>query len=55
VGDRVFHDDLGYGEVTEIRESGEGPVIRVTFETGKDSRFLSLHQSAKYMKIGTDG
>jgi DNA helicase-2/ATP-dependent DNA helicase PcrA len=54
VGDRVFHDDQGYGAVTEIRESDEGPVIRVKFETGKDIRFLSLHQSSKYMKIGND-
>jgi DNA helicase-2/ATP-dependent DNA helicase PcrA len=54
VGDRVFHDDQGYGAVTEIRESDEGPVIRVKFETGKDVRFLSLHQSSKYTKIGTD-
>ncbi|GHV77707.1 DNA helicase [Spirochaetia bacterium] len=55
VGDRVFHDDQGYGAVTEIRESDEGPVIRVRFETGKDIRFLSLHQSSKYTKIGNDG
>jgi DNA helicase-2/ATP-dependent DNA helicase PcrA len=54
VGDRVFHDDQGYGEVTEIRESDEGPVIRVKFETGKVTRFLSFHQSSKYMKIGND-
>ncbi|GHV79075.1 DNA helicase [Spirochaetia bacterium] len=54
VGDRVFHDDQGYGAVMEIRESDEGPVIRVKFETGKDIRFLSLHQSSKYTKIGND-
>jgi DNA helicase-2/ATP-dependent DNA helicase PcrA len=54
VGDRLFHDDQGYGAVTEIRESDEGPVIRVKFETGKDIRFLSLHQSSKYTKIGND-
>jgi DNA helicase-2/ATP-dependent DNA helicase PcrA len=53
-GDRVFHDDQGYGAVTEIRESDEGPVIRVKFETGKEVRFLSLHQSSRYMKIGSD-
>jgi DNA helicase-2/ATP-dependent DNA helicase PcrA len=54
LGDRVFHDDQGYGAVTEIRESDEGPVIRVKFETGKEIRFLSLHQSSRYMKIGSD-
>ncbi|MFP3042609.1 ATP-dependent helicase [Treponema primitia] len=54
VGDRVFHDDQGYGAVTEIRESDEGPVIRVKFETGKDTHFLSLRQSSRYTKIGND-
>jgi DNA helicase-2/ATP-dependent DNA helicase PcrA len=54
LGDRIFHDDQGYGAVVEIRESGEGPVIRVKFETGKETRFLSLHQSSRYMKIGSD-
>jgi DNA helicase-2/ATP-dependent DNA helicase PcrA len=52
LGDRVFHDDQGYGAVTEIRESDEGPVIRVRFDTGKDVRFLSRYQSSGYMKIG---
>jgi DNA helicase-2/ATP-dependent DNA helicase PcrA len=55
VGNRVFHDDHGYGAVTEIRESDEGPVVRVQFETGKDLRFLSLHQSSRFVKIGSDG
>jgi DNA helicase-2/ATP-dependent DNA helicase PcrA len=54
LGDRVFHDDQGYGEVTEIRETEEGPVIRVRFETGKEVRFLSLRQSSRYTKIGAD-
>jgi DNA helicase-2/ATP-dependent DNA helicase PcrA len=55
VGNRVFHDDHGYGAVTEIRESDEGPVVRVQFETGKELRFLSLHQSSRFVKIGSDG
>jgi DNA helicase-2/ATP-dependent DNA helicase PcrA len=54
LGDRVFHDDQGYGAVTEIRESDEGPVIKAQFETGKEVRFLSRHQSSKYTKIGKD-
>jgi DNA helicase-2/ATP-dependent DNA helicase PcrA len=53
-GDRVFHDDQGYGAVTEIRETDEGPVIRVKFETGKEIRFLSRYQSSGYTKIGND-
>jgi DNA helicase-2/ATP-dependent DNA helicase PcrA len=53
-GDRVFHDDHGYGAVMEIRESAEGPVILVRFETGKETRFLSVHQSSRFTKIGND-
>jgi DNA helicase-2/ATP-dependent DNA helicase PcrA len=54
VGERVFHDDQGYGAVTEIRETEDGPVVRVRFETGGDVRFLSAHQSARFTKIGDD-
>jgi DNA helicase-2/ATP-dependent DNA helicase PcrA len=53
-GDRVFHDDQGYGGVLEIRESDEGPVVRVRFDTGKEVRFLSRHQSSLFTKIGDD-
>jgi DNA helicase-2/ATP-dependent DNA helicase PcrA len=54
VGERVYHDDHGYGGVTEIRESEDGPVIRVRFETGHEIRFLSSHQSSRFIKIGDD-
>jgi DNA helicase-2/ATP-dependent DNA helicase PcrA len=54
LGDRVFHDDQGYGAVMEIRESDEGPVIRVKFDTGRDVRFLSLHLSSRYTQMGGD-
>jgi DNA helicase-2/ATP-dependent DNA helicase PcrA len=54
VGERVFHDDHGYGEVTEIRESEDGPVVRVHFETGEETRFLSLHQSSRFTRIGDE-
>jgi DNA helicase-2/ATP-dependent DNA helicase PcrA len=54
VGDRLFHDDHGYGAVAEIRETGDGPVIRVKFETGHEVRFLSTHQSSRFTKIGND-
>jgi DNA helicase-2/ATP-dependent DNA helicase PcrA len=53
-GDRLFHDDHGYGAVVEIRESDEGPVIRARFETGKELRFLSQYQSSHFEKIGKD-
>ncbi|MDR1655094.1 MAG: ATP-dependent helicase [Treponema sp.] len=53
-GDRVFHDDHGYGAVTDIRESDEGPVVSVHFDTGHETRFLSEHQSSRFTKIGGD-
>ncbi|GHT64708.1 DNA helicase [Spirochaetia bacterium] len=53
-GDRLYHDDHGYGAVVEVRDSEEGPVVRVQFETGKELRFLSLHQGSRFTKIGKD-
>jgi DNA helicase-2/ATP-dependent DNA helicase PcrA len=53
-GDRLFHDDYGYGAVMEVRDSEDGPVVRVLFETGKELRFLSEQQGAKFVKIGQD-
>ncbi|GHV62347.1 DNA helicase [Spirochaetia bacterium] len=53
-GDRLYHDDHGYGAVIEVRDSEEGPVVRVQFETGKELRFLSLHQGSRFTKIGRD-
>jgi DNA helicase-2/ATP-dependent DNA helicase PcrA len=53
-GDRLYHDDHGYGAVVEVRDSEEGPVVRVQFETGKEPRFLSLHQGSRFTKIGSD-
>ena len=54
LGDKVFHDDQGYGYVQHIRESEEGPVVKVVFETGHETRFLSLHQSSHFTKIKDD-
>ncbi|MDR1388488.1 MAG: ATP-dependent helicase [Treponema sp.] len=50
-GDRFFHDDFGYGEVTGISESGSGPVIKVCFENGHEKSFLSRYQSGNFVKI----
>jgi DNA helicase-2/ATP-dependent DNA helicase PcrA len=54
LGDRVYHDDHGYGSITEIREGEDGPVVKVIFETGHETRFLSLHQSSRYTRIRDD-
>jgi DNA helicase-2/ATP-dependent DNA helicase PcrA len=50
-GDRVFHDDYGYGEVREVRDSEDGPVVRVFFENGGEIRFLSEHQGRNFTRI----
>jgi DNA helicase-2/ATP-dependent DNA helicase PcrA len=54
LGDRVHHDDHGYGSITQILEGGDGPVIKVIFETGHEMRFLSLRQSSNFTRIGDD-
>ncbi|MDR2159264.1 MAG: ATP-dependent helicase [Treponema sp.] len=54
-GDRLYHDDYGYGAVVEVRDSEEGPVVRARFETGKDIRFLGRHQGSQFIRIGDDG
>ncbi|MCL2763110.1 MAG: ATP-dependent helicase [Treponema sp.] len=51
-GQRLFHDDYGYGTVKEVRDSDDGPVVRVQFETGNELRFLSEHQGSAFEKIG---
>jgi DNA helicase-2/ATP-dependent DNA helicase PcrA len=53
-GQRLFHDDYGYGAVVKVEDSDDGPVVRVQFETGKETRFLSEHQGSAYVKIGDD-
>jgi DNA helicase-2/ATP-dependent DNA helicase PcrA len=53
-GQRLFHDDYGYGAVVDVRDSDDGPVVRAMFETGKELRFLSEHQGASVVKIGND-
>ncbi|MDR2479434.1 MAG: ATP-dependent helicase [Treponema sp.] len=50
-GERLFHDDYGYGMVMDVRGSEEGPVVRVQFETGKELRFLGDYQGAAFLKI----
>ena len=54
-GDRLYHDDYGYGAVVEVRDSEEGPVVRARFDTGKDLRFLSRHQGTRFTRIDDDG
>jgi DNA helicase-2/ATP-dependent DNA helicase PcrA len=53
-GDRLYHDDYGYGAVVRVRDSEEGPVVEVSFESGKELRFLGRHQGSAFTKIGRD-
>jgi DNA helicase-2/ATP-dependent DNA helicase PcrA len=53
-GDRLYHDDNGYGEVLDVRNSEDGPVVRVIFETGKELRFLADHQGSRFTRMGKD-
>ncbi|MDR2516946.1 MAG: ATP-dependent helicase [Spirochaetaceae bacterium] len=53
-GERLYHDDYGYGAIIRIDESEDGPVISARFDTGKEIRFLSESQSRRFTKIGED-
>ena len=53
-GDRLYHDDYGCGYVQDVSPSGEGPVVKVLFETGFEWRFLSDHQSGAIVKLEND-
>jgi len=53
-GDRVFHDDYGYGEVREVRDSEDGPIVRVHFPNSGDIRFLEDHQGRNFTRIRGD-
>jgi DNA helicase-2/ATP-dependent DNA helicase PcrA len=53
-GQRLFHDDYGYGAVVEVRGSDDGPVVSVHFDTGRETRFLSEYQGPAFEKIGDD-
>jgi len=53
-GQRLFHDDHGYGAVMEVSGSDDGPVVHVRFDNGNEKRFLSEFQGRAYEKIGDE-
>jgi DNA helicase-2/ATP-dependent DNA helicase PcrA len=53
-GERLFHEDHGYGAVMEIRDSDDGPVVRVHFDNGEETRFLIDIQGRANEKMGND-
>ena len=50
-GQRIFHDDYGYGYVVQSRQSGGELVITVQFETGSQKRFFPAYQKAQLFRV----
>jgi DNA helicase-2/ATP-dependent DNA helicase PcrA len=50
-GQRLFHEDHGHGAVMEVKDSEDGPVVRVRFDAGHEKRFLSEIQGRAYEKV----
>ena len=53
-GQRVFHDNYGYGAVLSIKDCEDGPIVHVRFDNGHETRFLSEIQGRAFEKIGDD-
>ena len=53
-GQRLFHEDHGHGAVIEIKDSEDGPIVRVRFDSGHEKRFLSEIQGRAFEKIDED-
>ncbi|MCL2265746.1 MAG: ATP-dependent helicase [Treponema sp.] len=53
-GQRLFHEDQGYGAVMDVKDSEDGPIVRVRFDNGQEKRFLSEIQGRAYEKAGED-
>ncbi|MPN34103.1 hypothetical protein SDC9_181596 [bioreactor metagenome] len=52
LGQRVYSDSYGEGEVVEVRMSGDREVIEVRFHTGRKATFIS--KFAQLEKLGSD-
>ena len=53
-GQRLFHENYGYGAVMEVTDGEESPIVRVRFDNGKETRFLSEYQGRAFEKMGDD-
>jgi DNA helicase-2/ATP-dependent DNA helicase PcrA len=53
-GQRLFHENHGYGAVMEVKDSEDGPIVRVRFDNGEETRFLSEYQGRAFEKMGDD-
>lgn len=50
-GQRLFHDDYGYGYVVQSRQSGGELVITVQFESGSQKRFFPEYQKSQLFRV----
>ncbi|UTC58940.1 UvrD-helicase domain-containing protein [Treponema sp. OMZ 305] len=50
-GQRLYHDDYGYGYVVQSRQSGGELVITVQFETGSQKRFFPAYQKSQLFRV----
>ena len=50
-GQRLFHDDYGYGYVVQSRQSGSELVITVQFESGSQKRFFPAYQKSQLFRV----
>ena len=50
-GQRLFHDDYGYGYVVQSRQSGGELVITVQFESGSQKRFFPVYQKGQLFRV----
>ena len=50
-GQRIFHDDYGYGYVVQSRQSGGELVITVQFENGSQKRFFPAYQKHQLLRV----
>ena len=50
-GQRLFHDDYGYGYIVQSRQSGSELVITVQFETGSQKRFFPEYQKSQLFRV----
>ena len=50
-GQRLYHDDYGYGYIVQSRQSGSELVITVQFETGSQKRFFPAYQRGQLFRV----
>lgn len=50
-GQRIFHDDYGYGYIVQSHQRGGELVITVQFETGGQKRFFPAYQKQVLLRV----